>query len=108
DGDGGAGLVGAATEVGGVDDGAPGRVQLGDEGVLAASVGCLEGAGGDGEVGGEGDAGDVGTAGAVDGHASGLVPEAAAAQVGGVDEGATPGVDLRDEAVSDAGEAGLE
>ena len=86
-----------AAEVGGVDEGGAGRVQLGHEGVAAARVGGLERIGG-GEVGRIGVARDVGVSGGVHGDAVAAVV-AAAAEVGGVDEGGAGRVQLGHEGV---------
>src|SRR5262249_24991971 len=99
-------VVAAAAQVGGVDQGGARRVQLGHEGVHAAVQGRLEGAGGGGEVGGGGAAGEVGVARPVyrDGVALGA---AAAAQVGGVQQGAARGIELAHEGIVAAGTSGL-
>src|SRR5262249_3782129 len=99
-GDGLAGVVAAAPEVGREDEGIPGGGELGHEGVGAGGQGGLVGPGRGREVGRGGAAGDVGTAGGVHGHGVGLVP-AAAAEVGREEQPAG-GAELADEGVGGA------
>ena len=78
------------------------RSKLGHEGVVVAPIGGLQGVGGR-EVGRIGDARHVGVAGRVHGDAIAIIT-AAAAEVGGVDQGRARRVQLRHEGVGDAPE----
>src|SRR2546428_2048492 len=78
-----------------------GHGDLGDEDSFAAAEGDLEGPGGRREVGGPRGARQVGITRRVHGNAEAAVI-AAAAEVGGVDEGGAGGIELRHERVEGA------
>ena len=88
----------AAAQVGGVEQGRAGGVQFGDKGIAAAGRSSLEGARGGGEIGGAGTACDIGVARGIDRYADAVVI-AAAAQVGGVEQGRAGGVQLADKGI---------
>lgn len=88
-----------AAEVGGIEDLRSSRVELGEEGVIAALEVGLERVA-DGEVRRLGVAGDVGLAIGIDGDAFDKIL-VGPAKVGGVDEAGAFGVDLGDEAVAE-------
>src|SRR5262249_52015127 len=101
--DAGATVEATTTQIGGVDQGRAGRIQLRHEGVreYATPESLLEGAGGGGKVGAVGWPGYVGIAGRVYRDAGGKV-EAAAAQVGGVDQARAGRIQLCHEGVHEA------
>ena len=103
------GVVAAAAQEAGVDQGRAGGVHLGHEGVVAPAVGGLEHPGGlrEGGGGGVGVAGHVGVAGPVHRDAVADVV-AAAAQEAGVDQGRAGGVHLGHEGVGAPAVGGLE
>src|SRR5580700_5664125 len=104
-------IGGAATYIGGVNQRRAGGVDLGDDGVPIASVGCLEGAGRRRKSAGDGVAGDVRAARAIDGDAvarTSHVVTAAAAEIGGVNQSGSRRSDLGDESVPVASESGLQ
>ena len=107
DGDPQAPVTATAAEVGGVDEGRAGGIELRDEGV--AATGRLEGPWGRREVAGVGPPGHVGVAVGVHRDPEGLLIKAVAAKVGGVDQSRTGGIELRHEDVGGAaGKGGLE
>src|SRR6267143_1430430 len=102
-------LTAASPEIGGIEEGGAGGVELRYEGVAAAGERGLEGSRGDREVGRGGAARHVGVAEAVhrDAEAAALTP--APAEIGGIDECGAGGVELRYEGVGVAtAERGLE
>src|SRR5262249_31706825 len=101
------GVPAGAAQVSGVDEGVAGGRQLGDEGVVAAVGGGVEGAGRGREVDRGRLAHHVDVAGAVQAHLLGVLG-VAAAQVGGEGQGRAGEVELGDEAVSVAVGGGVE
>src|SRR5262249_41901505 len=101
-------VIATAAEVGGEDQGAAGRVQPRHDGIReGAAGGGVERVGGR-EVGGNGLPRDQGVAGGGV-HGQGLAPVlAAAAEVGGVDQGAASRVQPRHEHINETPEVGLE
>src|SRR5262249_45560569 len=86
------GVEATAAQVGGVNQATARRTQLRDKGIVTAPLKPMEGMGG-GEIGGKGIAGDVGVPGAV--HRDTLAEVVVgAAQVRGIDPGASRGVQL--------------
>ena len=98
-----AGVTLEATQIGRIDEGGPGRVELGDEGVgEAASIRVLnETARRAGEVCRVGGPGHIGVAGGVHGDPVAVVLFAAA-QIGRIHEGGPGRVELGDEGVGEA------
>src|SRR5262249_31591462 len=96
----------AATQVGGIDEGGAIGRELRHKGVKGAAECRLQGTD-RGEVGGEGVPGDVGGASAIHGDGTAFI-EAAAAQVGGIDEGGAIGRELRHKGVKEAAECRLQ
>jgi hypothetical protein len=74
---------GTVAEVGGVDQGRPGGIQLGDKGIVYPFESGLEGARGDPEIGRKSRARDIHVTGGIDCYAIALVVETSA-QVSGI------------------------
>src|SRR5262249_11126686 len=88
----------ASAEVGGIEQGRAGGIQLAHEGIDSPGESRLEGARGGGEIGGKGLAGDIGGDQRIEHYGKTLV-SVTSAQIGGVDQTRAGGVQLADKGI---------